>query len=127
MIFRVHLIIYICNELKRELMHSNMFLDLELMRNVFFFIFTLTFISFYQQNVQNLSQQNTDIMDINLDCGRPVTFSFYDDLIGISLRYSHPLVPDLEVYISLLGTIKFEIVKKIFFSIKTGSNSVSQK
>lgn len=35
---------------------------------------------------------------MNLDCGRPVGFSFYDDLIGVASRYSHPLVPDSEVF-----------------------------
>lgn len=46
--------------------------------------------------MQNASQKRS-VSEINLDCGRPVSFSFYDDLIGISLRYSHPLVPDAEV------------------------------
>lgn len=41
--------------------------------------------------------QNQSEPDIDLDCGRPVSFSYYDDLIGISLRYSHPMVPDPEV------------------------------
>lgn len=44
----------------------------------------------------NLNQNQSE-PDINLDCGRPVSFSYYDDLIGISLRYSHPTVPDPEV------------------------------
>lgn len=41
--------------------------------------------------------QNHSEPDIDLDCGRPVSFSYYDDLIGISLRYSHPMVADPEV------------------------------
>lgn len=41
--------------------------------------------------------QNQSEPDIDLDCGRPVSFSYYDDLIGISLRYSHPMVADPEV------------------------------
>ena len=44
----------------------------------------------------NLNQNQSE-PDINLDCGRPVSFSYYDDLIGISLRYSHPMIPDPEV------------------------------
>lgn len=42
-------------------------------------------------------RQNQSEPEIDLDCGRPVSFSYYDDLIGISLRYSHPTIPDPEV------------------------------
>lgn len=45
--------------------------------------------------MHNASQER--YVEINIDCGGPVPFSFYDDLIGISLRYNHPIVPDLEV------------------------------
>uniref|UniRef100_A0A182M3E6 Uncharacterized protein n=1 Tax=Anopheles culicifacies TaxID=139723 RepID=A0A182M3E6_9DIPT len=32
-----------------------------------------------------------------LDCGKPVNFTYYDDLIGVAQRYSHPIVPEPEV------------------------------
>ncbi|XP_049535214.1 uncharacterized protein LOC125950863 isoform X2 [Anopheles darlingi] len=32
-----------------------------------------------------------------LDCGKPVNFTYYDDLIGIAQRYNHPDVPEPEV------------------------------
>ncbi|XP_040173513.1 uncharacterized protein LOC120906118 [Anopheles arabiensis] len=32
-----------------------------------------------------------------LDCGKPVNFTYYDDLIGVAQRYSHPVVPEPEV------------------------------
>uniref|UniRef100_A0A2M4BQI1 Putative calmodulin-binding protein n=1 Tax=Anopheles marajoara TaxID=58244 RepID=A0A2M4BQI1_9DIPT len=32
-----------------------------------------------------------------LDCGKPVNFTYYDDLIGIAQRYNHPAVPEPEV------------------------------
>uniref|UniRef100_A0A182W4I1 Tetratricopeptide repeat protein 17 n=1 Tax=Anopheles minimus TaxID=112268 RepID=A0A182W4I1_9DIPT len=32
-----------------------------------------------------------------LDCGKPVNFTYYDDLIGVAQRYSHPNVPEPEV------------------------------
>lgn len=47
--------------------------------------------------------QNQSEPEINLDCGRPVSFSYYDDLIGISLRYNHPIIPDPEVIYSKIS------------------------
>lgn len=32
-----------------------------------------------------------------LSCGKPVNFTFYDDLIGIAQRFSHPNNPEPEV------------------------------
>lgn len=58
------------------------------------------------------TSQNDSEPDINLDCGRPVSFSYYDDLIGIRLRYSHPMHPDPEVSFlddTLFFIFKFEI------------------
>lgn len=46
------------------------------------------------------ARQNQSEPEINLDCGRPVSFSYYDELIGISLRYNHPIIPDHEVIYS---------------------------
>lgn len=63
---------------------KRLFILIEMYKNRYF--------SFYQPS-QNASQKRS-VSEINLDCGRPVSFSFYDDLIGISQRYSHPLVPD---------------------------------
>lgn len=47
----------------------------------------------------NSTNKNDKKTKSNLDCGLPVGFSFYDDLIGIASRYSHPSVPDPEVNI----------------------------
>lgn len=32
-----------------------------------------------------------------LDCGKPVNFTIYDDLIGVAQRFTHPNVPEPEV------------------------------
>lgn len=32
-----------------------------------------------------------------LDCGKPVNFTYYDNLLGISNRQSHPHVPELQM------------------------------
>uniref|UniRef100_A0A182PFV6 Uncharacterized protein n=1 Tax=Anopheles epiroticus TaxID=199890 RepID=A0A182PFV6_9DIPT len=32
-----------------------------------------------------------------LDCGKPVNFTYYDDLIGVAQRYNHPVVPEPDV------------------------------
>ncbi|XP_058126997.1 uncharacterized protein LOC131290651 [Anopheles ziemanni] len=39
------------------------------------------------------TEAETDV----LDCGKPVNFTYYDDLIGVAQRYSHPIVPEPEV------------------------------
>uniref|UniRef100_A0A182IKB8 Uncharacterized protein n=1 Tax=Anopheles atroparvus TaxID=41427 RepID=A0A182IKB8_ANOAO len=39
----------------------------------------------------------TDADSDVLDCGKPVNFTYYDDLIGVAQRYSHPIVPEPEV------------------------------
>lgn len=61
-----------------------------------FIFYNIVYYSSYHPT-HNVSQKRS-ISEISLDCGRPVSFSFiYDDLIGISLRYNHPSVPDAEV------------------------------
>ncbi|XP_058063645.1 uncharacterized protein LOC131213592 [Anopheles bellator] len=32
-----------------------------------------------------------------LDCGKPVNFTYYDDMIGIAQRHNHPIIPEPEV------------------------------
>lgn len=32
--------------------------------------------------------------DIVLDCGKPVNFTYYDNLLGVANRNKHPLVPE---------------------------------
>ncbi|XP_050074771.1 uncharacterized protein LOC126562339 [Anopheles maculipalpis] len=39
---------------------------------------------------------STEPSDV-LDCGKPVNFTYYDDLIGVAQRYSHPIAPEPEV------------------------------
>lgn len=85
----------------------------------FFDIFSL-----YQAS-QNASQKRS-VNEINLDCGRPVTFSFYDDLIGISQRYSHPEVPDPEV-IFHRNLIRLHPSGWYIFLISTGRDNVFEE
>lgn len=33
-------------------------------------------------------------MEENLDCGKPVNFTYYDNLVGILNRHRHPIVPE---------------------------------
>lgn len=35
--------------------------------------------------------------DIVLDCGKPVNFTYYDNLVGVVNRNKHPLVPEPNV------------------------------
>lgn len=35
--------------------------------------------------------------DVILDCGKPVNFTYYDNLIGVANRNKHPLVPEPSV------------------------------
>ncbi|EDO64323.2 AGAP000499-PA, partial [Anopheles gambiae str. PEST] len=44
-------------------------------------------------NHPTTSPESADV----LDCGKPVNFTYYDDLIGVAQRYSHPVVPEPEV------------------------------
>lgn len=32
-----------------------------------------------------------------LDCGKPVNFTYYDNLVGVLNRYRHPIVPEPQV------------------------------
>ena len=52
-----------------------------------------------------LEDQN-DAKDEELDCGKPVNFTYYDHLVGIQTRASHPHIPEPEVastFRSLVG------------------------
>ena len=42
------------------------------------------------------TKQTSQENDI-LDCGKPVNFTYYDDLIGVAQRFNHPIVPEPEV------------------------------
>ena len=49
---------------------------------------------------------NNDAKDEELDCGKPVNFTYYDHLVGIQTRASHPHIPEPEVastFRSLVG------------------------
>ncbi|XP_014210318.1 tetratricopeptide repeat protein 17 isoform X2 [Copidosoma floridanum] len=52
-----------------------------------------------QQHSHHLSCGPTALScdDIVLDCGKPVNFTYYDNLLGISNRNKHPLVPEPDV------------------------------
>lgn len=41
-----------------------------------------------------------------LDCGKPVNFTYYDDLIGVAQRFTHPIVPEPEVSYIFFNTKK---------------------
>lgn len=62
----------------------------------------------YQQSSiqkQQQSQQSQQQYEI-LDCGKPVNFTFYDHLIGVAERHSHPRVPEPEVAYYFLKKVK---------------------
>ncbi len=40
---------------------------------------------------------NNDAKDEELDCGKPVNFTYYDHLVGIQTRASHPHIPEPDV------------------------------
>lgn len=57
------------------------------------------------------SPDETSSIDLEvLDCGKPVNFTYYDDLIGVAQRFTHPIVPEPEV-------------SYIFFNTKKDTNS----
>ncbi|XP_047111478.1 uncharacterized protein LOC124788289 [Schistocerca piceifrons] len=45
------------------------------------------------------SNRNTVDLDIDekLDCGKPVNFTYYDNLVGVANRHNHPHVPEPQV------------------------------
>lgn len=47
------------------------------------------------QEQQNKTKYPED--DEVLDCGKPVNFTYYDNLVGIANRLSHPNVPEPQV------------------------------
>lgn len=50
-----------------------------------------------EQNItSSLITQNDTNVEI-LDCGKPVNFTYVDDLIGISERFNHPITPEPDV------------------------------
>lgn len=52
---------------------------------------------------------SNDAKDEELDCGKPVNFTYYDHLVGIQTRASHPHIPEPEVastFRSLVGSKK---------------------
>lgn len=32
-----------------------------------------------------------------MDCGKPVNFTYYDNLVGVQNRHRHPIVPEPQV------------------------------
>ena len=56
-----------------------------------------------------LDQDDLDLKDEELDCGKPVNFTYYDHLVGIQNRASHPHIPEPDVastFKSLVGSKK---------------------
>lgn len=60
----------------------------------------------YQTSPDETSSIDSEV----LDCGKPVNFTYYDDLIGVAQRFTHPIVPEPEV-------------SYIFFNTKKDTNS----
>uniref|UniRef100_A0A336LH52 CSON012555 protein n=1 Tax=Culicoides sonorensis TaxID=179676 RepID=A0A336LH52_CULSO len=60
----------------------------------------------YQTSPDETSSIDSEV----LDCGKPVNFTYYDDLIGVAQRFTHPIVPEPEV-------------SYIFFNSKKDTNS----
>ncbi|KAK2580973.1 hypothetical protein KPH14_006036 [Odynerus spinipes] len=48
-------------------------------------------------NEQVICPPGQQCEDIILDCGKPVNFTYYDNLIGVANRDKHPLVPEPNV------------------------------
>lgn len=44
-----------------------------------------------------LSKGVTSESNESLDCGKPVNFTYYDNLVGVINRSRHPLVPEPQV------------------------------
>lgn len=56
-----------------------------------------------------LEPDDLDLKDEELDCGKPVNFTYYDHLVGIQNRASHPHIPEPDVastFKSLVGSKK---------------------
>ncbi|XP_046824156.1 probable UDP-N-acetylglucosamine--peptide N-acetylglucosaminyltransferase SEC [Vespa crabro] len=48
-------------------------------------------------NEQVICTPDQQCEDVILDCGKPVNFTYYDNLIGVANRNKHPLVPEPNV------------------------------
>jgi len=65
-----------------------------------------------------LEQDDLDLKDEELDCGKPVNFTYYDHLVGIQNRASHPHIPEPEVastFKSLVGSkksLEIEVIER---------------
>lgn len=61
------------------------------------------------------SLDNYDNEDLN--CGKTVNYTHYDELIGIAQRYNHPIVPEPEVRNhALIEYFLVEILKKSYLN-----------
>lgn len=58
------------------------------------FLFGKKNVIFFGRN-HTISEQYDD--DEALDCGKPVNFTYYDNLVGVLNRYRHPIVPEPQV------------------------------
>lgn len=55
----------------------------------------------------NTTSSNFDYDDDEvLDCGKPVNFTYYDNLVGVLNRYRHPMVPEPQVALIFSKTKK---------------------
>lgn len=45
----------------------------------------------------NRNTQDVADGDEHLDCGKPVNFTYYDNLVGVANRHNHPHVPEPQV------------------------------
>ena len=57
---------------------------------------------FYRNEAPRITHEvenkTTDLLDDEvLDCGKPVNFTYYDNLVGVANRLSHPNVPEPQV------------------------------
>jgi tetratricopeptide (TPR) repeat protein len=57
------------------------------------------------KNGQNEEQLET------LTCGKPVNFTYYDELIGIAQRFSHPITPEPEVAYLFMKKKEYKYLK----------------
>ncbi|XP_037920438.1 uncharacterized protein LOC119657553 isoform X2 [Hermetia illucens] len=48
------------------------------------------------------TKKTSDYNDGPLDCGKPVNYTYYDYLIGVSQRFNHPVIPDPEAAYAFL-------------------------
>ncbi|KAI4462150.1 ttc17 protein [Holotrichia oblita] len=67
-------------------------------------------VEYYCTHCQNVQQRNTAEKNVlsssedTLDCGKPVNYTYYDNLVGVLNRHRHPNVPEPQVALILSKT-----------------------